>query len=419
MNSQPNPTDWSLRPRLRTRGLDISPPDPSTGQFLLFDQYRIAEAHLGLSRLGLMCASLLDGDRDLREVQAEIMRRSGGMLVPLKTLTDLVEALDEALLLENGRFTQRFLELTTSPNRRSSCIGCYSADPDELRQQVRALFTAEDGPGLPGPIGCKVALDGRLRAVLVPHMDYARGGVTYGWGFRELAEHTDARLFVIIATSHYSPERFTLTRQHFQTPLGVVPTDHAFIDRLVGHFGEGLFNDPFAHLPEHSIELEVVLLQYLFEGRAPIRIVPLLVGSFRDCVDQRINPNQRADISRLIEALRQTEADCGEPVCYVISGDLAHIGPKFNDPDPVTDRQLDHSRRQDDALLETAMRADATDYFGFIAEESDARRICGFPPTYTTLEVTKPARGMLLHYDRFVHPRGFESVSFASMAFYD
>ena len=42
-----------------------------------------------------------------------------------------------------------------------------------------------------------------------------------------------------------------------------------------------LFDDPCAHLPEHSIELEVVLLQYLFEGRRPFRIVPLLVGSFR------------------------------------------------------------------------------------------------------------------------------------------
>ena len=63
---------------------------------------------------------------------------------------------------------------------------------------------------------------------------------------RRLAEGTDASLFVIIATSHYSPQRFTLTRMDFQTPLGRVPTDQASIDRIVNHYGDGLFDDPIA-----------------------------------------------------------------------------------------------------------------------------------------------------------------------------
>src|SRR5207248_10441196 len=124
----------------------------------------------------------------------------------------------------------------------------------------------EDGRGQPG------RSPGKLRAVLVPHMDYGRGNVTYGWGFRELAERTDARVFVIVATSHYSLHRFTLTRQHFETPLGVVPTDHGYIDRLEAEYGPGLFDDPHAHLPEHAVELEVVLLRYLLEGRPEFRI---------------------------------------------------------------------------------------------------------------------------------------------------
>ena len=47
-----------------------------------------------------------------------------------------------------------------------------------------------------------------------------------------------------------------------------------------------------AHLPEHSIELEVVLLQYLYEGKRPFRIVPLVVGSFHDCVDSGTEPSR-------------------------------------------------------------------------------------------------------------------------------
>jgi AmmeMemoRadiSam system protein B len=354
---------------------------------------------------------LLDGRRTLRDVQAEAVRQAGGELLPLGVFTELVEKLDEAMLLDGPRFR----ELLASPVREPSCIGCYPGDPDALRRQLRRLFTGPDGPGLPGT----PRPDGRLRAALVPHIDYARGGVTYTWGFKEVVERTDASLFVIIGTSHYSAHRFTLTRKHFKTPLGVAPTDQAYVDRLVARYGDGLFDDEYqAHLPEHSIELEVVFLQYLYEDRRPVRIVPLVVGSFADCVADGSLPSGQDDIRRMVEALRAVEAETPEPVCYLISGDLAHIGPKFDDPDPVDEPLLAHSREQDQAILRQAEKADPAGYFRVIAAERDCRRICGLPPTYTVLEALRPGSGKVLHYGRYVHPRGYESVSFASAAFY-
>jgi hypothetical protein len=253
----------------------------------------------------------------------------------------------------------------------------------------------------------------------VPHIDYARGGLTYTFAFREVFERTDASLFVIVGTSHYSRHRFTLTRKHFQTPLGIVETDQAYIDRLVAHYGDGLFDDELmAHLPEHSIELEVVFLQYLYEGKRNFRIVPLVVGSFHDCVQTGLSPAGRNDVRRMVEALQAAERATPEPICYLISGDLAHIGPKFGDRRPLSDAQLDHSRGQDQALLRCAEVADTGGYFEVVADEQDERRICGLPPTWTVLAATRPAGGKLLHYDQYVHPRRFESVSFASMAFY-
>ena len=145
--------------------------------------------------------------------------------------------------------------------------------------------------------------------------------------------------------------RFTLTRKHFQTPLGLAQTDQTYIDCLVSHYGEGLFDDELAaHLPEHSIELEVVFLQYLYPD-TPFRIVPLVVGSFHDCIETSLEPSEQDDIGRMIAALRAVEREMNEPICYIISGDLAHIGPKFGDPHPVSPTLLTHSRRQDHALL--------------------------------------------------------------------
>lgn len=379
------------------------------GQLWLYDPRRIA-APAVVSRMDLEAVQLFTGRHTVQEIHAALTARFAGTAPSLTSLVELVTRLDRGLLLDGPTFR----EYLASPVRKPSCIGCYPADPAAIHEQMDDLFTAPGGPGRVGGLRAGP----RLRAILVPHMDYARGNVTYGWGFKELAERTDARLFVVIGTSHYSPARFSLTRMNFATPLGTVETDQAYVERLVQSYGGDVFEDPLAHLPEHSIELEVVVLQHLFRDR-PFRIVPLLVGSFHDCVSSLTPPDRVASIGRMVEALRDAEAAAGEPVCYIISGDLAHIGPKFDDPDPVREPMLTASRKQDEAILAKLNAADTNGYFDVIAAEGDARRICGLPPTCLTLAAARPTTGRVLHYQQFVHPEGFESVSFAAAAFYE
>lgn len=399
----------SERPRLRP-GLAAAHDEQDPRYVLVWDKLRLSNRVQRLTLLEFAWMQLCNGERTLQDIQVEAMRQLNGQLLALDSFRDLVERLDAALFLESPRFRQ----CLAGPVREPSCIGCYAGEPDALRRQLRGLFTDPRGSGLPG----EPQPDGRLRAALLPHIDYPRGGLTFTWGFKEVFEQSNAELFVIIGTSHYSNERFTLTRKDFKTPLGIARTDQHYIDRLVAHYGEGLFEDEIAHLPEHSIELEVVFLQYLYENRPPFRMVPLVVGSFHDSVQTGVQPRTQADIGRMIEALRRTEAEIDEPICYLISGDLAHLGPKFGDPQPVREHVLTHSREQDLAHMRHAEAADADGYFRLVAEEGDRRRICGLGPTYTVLEAVRPSHGRLLHYDQYVHPLGHESVSFASMAFY-
>ncbi len=396
------------RPRLRP-GLAAAP-NGTPESVALFDPSRVSPAAVSMHRRHLDWVNQFTGARTLRDLQKALAVRGGSA----EEVAELVAVLDEAMLLDGPTF-QAYL---AGPVRRPVCIGCYPEDPAAIQATIQKLFTDPGGPGLPdfdaGP-----SPHGRLRAALLPHMDYTRGGVTYGWGFKELAEQTDAKLFVVVATAHYSPNRFTLTRMNFETPLGVVPTDQPYIDRLVKHYGDGLFDDPLAHLPEHSIELEVLPLQHLFRDRRDIRIVPLLVGSFRDRVAFRSDPGEADDIGRMVTALRRAEAEADEPVCYLISGDLAHIGPKFGDPLPVSESQLAASRAGDESILGRLTAADPAGYFNVLAEEEDGRNICGFPPTWLTLAAARPRTGRVLHYGRYVHPTGHESVSFAAAAFYE
>jgi AmmeMemoRadiSam system protein B len=398
------------RPQLRPH-LGAAPEDHNELHFVVWDQLRLSDSVLRLSAVELGWLQMFDGERTLRDVQTAAMREIGGQMIPLQILERLLEHLEEALFLDTPRFRQR----VDGPIRQASCVGHYETGPGALRHVVEELFTRPGGPGFPGEPG----QDNRLRAMLVPHIDYGRGGSSFAWAFKEVYERTAASLFVIIGTSHYSRQRFTLTRKHFQTPLGLALTDQRYIDRLVHHYGTGLFDDELmAHLPEHSIELEVVLLQYLYDGKKPFHIVPLVVGSFQDCVGLGRLPDEASDINRMIRALRAVEDETDEPICYLISGDLAHIGPKHGDPFLVSDSELDESRNQDQALLRQTESADPAGYFRVIAAERDRRRICGLPPTYTVLEAVRPTSGKVLAYDQFVDPRRRESVSFASVAFY-
>lgn len=405
-------------PRLRPH-LVLSP--EGRGEFVLWDHLRLGERRIRVTHRELKWLRLLDGQRTLADIHRESIRQFDGQAPSFEEYCRFIRELDDALFLEGPRFRSRLEQRTREPVRPPSCTASYGEDPVRLCRHLDRLFAPPDGPGRPGP--CRP--DKHFRAALLPHIDYSRGGRTFAWGYKELFERTSARLFVIVGTSHYSRHRFTLTRKHFQTPLGLVLTDQNYIDRLVAHHGDGLFDDELgAHLTEHSIELEVVFLQYLYP-HTPFRIVPLVVGSFQDCIALRRDPAGMEDIARMIEALRKVERGMDEPICYIISGDLAHLGLRFGDSGAVSPTLLTHSRRQDFTLLQelgerTPRREQPPDPVGFfrvVAEEEDARRICGLPPAYTVLQVLQPTGGKLLHYDQYLHPDGNESVSFASMVF--
>jgi MEMO1 family protein len=381
------------------------------GQLWLYDPRRIAGPPIPISALELEAVNLFNGQLTVAEIHAALRVRFGDAAPSADALAGFAGRLDRELYLDGFAFRD-YLAGTV---RRPSCVGCYPLEPAAIHARMRRLFTGPGGPGLPDSTRPRGA---RLRAIIAPHMDYDRGNITYGHAFKELVEGTDARLFFIVGTSHYSAARFSLSRMNFVTPLGMVETDRASVDRIAAAYGPTVFEDPLAHLPEHSIELEVVVLQHLL-GDRPFRIVPLLVGSFGDCVASRSRPDGVESIARMIDALRAAEAAAGEPVCYVISGDLAHIGPKFDDPQPVREPALSESRRRDEAILDRLTSADPHGYFDAIAEEGDARRICGLPPTYLTLAAARPNSGKVLHYQQYVHPQGHESVSFAAAAFYE
>lgn len=279
------------KPELRSK-LAISPHDDG---YVLYDSRRMTPHQMTIHKVLLPYLERMTGARTLNEIHEECHATLGGSSITIDELSQVTGQLSQAMFLNDHEFG----DYVSGPNRFPVCIGVYPEQPSEIRELVESLFTQPGGAGLPEPPSQP---ENRLRAVLLPHMDYARGNVTYGWGMKTLLEQTTAKLFVIVATSHYSLHRFTLTRKNFTTPLGTVPTDQEAIDWIVERYDSCLFDDPFAHLPEHSIEIEILLLQQML--KEPFRIVPLLVGSFNDCIVDGVEPSAKPDIARMVETLR-------------------------------------------------------------------------------------------------------------------
>jgi len=372
-------------------------------------------------------ASMMDGRRTLAEIKTTFQARTE-VPVALADLEQIVRQLDEAYLLAGERFEEargRQIEsYLASPIRHTTHAGAgYAQEPDALREQIAGFFGTEKGPA---PVDVTAPPSGRLGGLISPHIDLHRGGHAFAWAYKQVAEHSDADLFVIFGTSHNPmTERFCVTRKDFETPLGTVATDQAFVDRLSAHLASSvagrsldLSADELAHRFEHSIEFQAVLLQYLLGGKRDFRIVPVLTSSFQDFIAEGSQPEESLDVQAFLSALHAATGDHQGKVCYIAAADLGHIGPRFGDQWLVDAERLADQSSDDHKLLEFACSCDPTGFFRHVAEQQDCRRICGLAPAYILLSLMRDVKGELLCYDQAAEPDGSACVSFASVAFW-
>lgn len=356
-----------------------------------------------------------DGEATQSEIQARVLR-STGQLLPSENLESLIAQLDAAMILEGPTFEAFRAEYRHQHVRAAAMAGrSYAGTERALRAQLGQFFADERGSG--APAGGRAA-GAPLRGVLSPHIDFTRGGPVYTWSYRELIERSDAEVFVILGVAHsFCRHRFALTGKDFETPLGLARTDRSYVDKLAALAGEHLYDDELAHRPEHSIEFQVVFLQYLLEGRRDFSIVPILAGSFHDLMERGVDPIDDPEVRRFIEALRAAEAASGRRVAYIGGIDLGHVGPEFGDPSLLDAATLEQLRAFDSAMLDHAAAGDPAAWFARAGGVGNRWRICGLAATYTMLHAMGPARGRLLRYDQAVNPERTCCVSFASLAF--
>jgi hypothetical protein len=360
--------------------------------------------------------ALFDGQRSLLDVQAELTRRHGA-IIPRAPLETLIATLDEHGFLDGARFAARraaidgaFLTAPTRPAAHAG--GAYADQADELRAAIDGFFSPPAGPG---PVAGSGSAGGDVAAVLAPHIDYHRGGPAYAWAYRDVAERCPADLFVILGTCHAGmADPFALTFKDYETPLGPAVVDRDFVERLAARVGRDGFGSEGAHRTEHSIEFQAVFLRYLFAGRRDFTVVPILASFAHEALARGQGPEQDG-VRRFLDGLTEVIAASGRRVALIAGADLAHVGPRFGDPTPVTAADRERIEQEDRAMLDAVAAGDARAFFESVARDGDRRRICGLSPIYAVLRVLGQRPGVLRHYGQWPDPQGV--VSYASVVF--
>jgi hypothetical protein len=157
--------------------------------------------------------------------------------------------------------------------RRPSQSGVfYPTSRESLLSTIQDCFTHKLGPGgLP-----EVRCDGnkRIIGVISPHAGYIYSGYIAAFSYKILAQYEEPKTAIIIGPNHtgIGSGISIMTKGEWETPLGRVKINENIAAAIV-QASSIIDIDDTAHQYEHSIEVQIPFLQYLFKDK--ISIVPI------------------------------------------------------------------------------------------------------------------------------------------------
>lgn len=179
----------------------------------------------------------------------------------------------------------------------------YPADPEELEKIIEDLFiqTGEipkASEKLIPPVG-----------LISPHAGYIYSGKTAAFGYKEIAKMGKPNTVFIIGPDHtgYANPISISYEEAWFTPFGVVEVDRDIVNELLERSDLIKIND-FPHQFEHSLEVQIPFLQYLYESY--FKIVPMMMG------------NQSSKIAKILANILLNYKKPGN--LFIASTDLNH-----------------------------------------------------------------------------------------------
>lgn len=403
------PEGSALKPRLRP--VEVQPhPDDAQNMVLLQDPSALADAALSMSLSALRVLSLMDGEHTFDQIREEFLEQTGQTL-PSGTLGNLLEALEESHFLEGAAFDQFYGDLVRNyrdaPTRPMNPIQGLGLDGDDLHQGLDRMFSWQTNGQSRRPIA----------GLIAPHLDYPRGQPCYQEAYATLAGQTQIERFVILGTNHFGRSTSVVaTAKDFETALGISAVDLPFLEQIEQRCGQSIRKYEFDHRREHSLELQVLLLQHLFNSDS-FKIVPVICPS--PCGPTGTAPidGDGVDLKDFAEALGHLVQEDDTPTCIIAGADLSHVGRFFGDTAELSDEFLSDVRERDQAALAHVQTNEPETFRRSVAAGDNPTRICSAGCIYALMTALPEIKPRLLKYHQAVNHEAQCAVTCAAAVF--
>ncbi len=244
----------------------------------------------------------------------------------------------------------------------------YPDEKNELKELVNKCFLHKFGPGKLPPTNIKKKIYG----VICPHAGYMYSGPIACHSYYSISLESP-ELFIIIGPNHWGIGCNVASMRDcgWKTPLGLVEVDSELAKELT-KISKMVELDFFSHTKEHSLEVQVPILQVVYSNK--FKILPII----------------------LINQEKEVVEDVGEAVAIIAkqknamivgSSDFTHYEPN------------EFAHKQDKALIEPILDLDVERFYKVLHDKKVTA--CGYGAIASTIIACKKlgaTKGELLKY---------------------
>ena len=249
--------------------------------------------------------------------------------------------------------------------------------------------------------------------LVVPHLDFLRGGEVYASAYRAWSGAQAPDRIVILGTNHFGIGDGVVSSKHgYDTALGRVKADTEVMNKLESKLGDRLFKDQLDLMAEHSIELHIPWIQELFGNDVPV-IAALMPDPLVPMIE---DDGARVSGPEFVAALKDILAESGGTTYFISSADLSHVGPQFGEPKPVDDERRLEVETHDREMMTRYLSNDPAAFVEAMEWSKNPTRWCSVGNMTAIAELAAPGEIELLDYRQASDDSGAHMVSIASMA---
>lgn len=211
-------------------------------------------------------------------------------------------------------------------------------------------------------------------ALIAPHAGYVYSGTVAASAYNQLSSARKYDNVFILGSSHHMNFSGAALYDcgHYMTPLGLARVNLSLTRKLIRDHPSLFLSGQEVHAPEHSIEVQIPFLQYLY--KEDLQIIPIILGT-----------QQPGMCRKIASALKPYLNDRN---LFVISTDFSHY------PDAADATRMD-------ALTAAAIIRNAPAEFINEIQSGDNQsipgmltRICGWTSMLTLLDITEKMTGI-------------------------